>query len=265
MKHTLSFLLAVTICACGSTNYAFVPANGPSASLDGRPAAGYAIGAQPPTGDLRVASWGVEDLSPNDGSGQTISALHVRVLVTNPGGPAWTLDTREQGMSLQGRGSSTPAFATANPGDGSSPPVLTIAPQSTRLVDLFFPLPDDAQSPGSIPAFETTTRIHVGAALIAQVTPFARIETDDVDTYQPVGTYAYWDSPFWYNPTYIGFRGVVALPPAYWGHPVFAHPYRWSRPGYYRGGAPRGGFHGGGGFRGGGGFHGGGGHGGGHR
>jgi len=166
-------------------------------------------------------------------------------------------------MSLQGRGSSTPAFATASPGDGS-PPVLTIAPQATRIVDLFFPLPVDAQSPGSIPAFETTTRFHVGAALVAQVTPFARIETDEVDTYEPVSGYAYWDSPYSYNTTYVGFRGVAVLPPAYWGHPVFAHPYRWSRPGYYRGGAPRGGFRGGGGFHGGGG-HGGGGHGGGHR
>ena len=130
--------------------------------------------------------------------------------------------------------------------------------------DLFFPLPVDAQSPGSIPAFETTTRFHVGAALVAQVTPFARIETDEVDTYEPVSGYAYWDSPYSYNTTYVGFRGVAVLPPAYWGHPVFAHPYRWSRPGYYRGGAPRGGFRGGGGFHGGGG-HGGGGHGGGHR
>ncbi|HEX7601891.1 MAG TPA: hypothetical protein VF316_09815, partial [Polyangiaceae bacterium] len=227
MKRMLELLLvAVTVSACGATEYAFVPANGPTASLDGRPAAGYSIGAQPPTGDLRVASYGVEELGPNDASGQGVAALHIRVLVTNPGPQGWTLDTREQGMSLQGRGSSTPAFATASPGDGS-PPVLTIAPQATRIVDLFFPLPADAQSPGSIPAFETTTRFHVGAALVAQVTPFARIETDEVGTYEPVGGYAYWDSPYWYNTTYVGFRGVAVLPPAYWGHPVFAHPYRW--------------------------------------
>lgn len=270
MKRMLELLWIVfTLAACGSTDYAFVPANGPSASLDGRPAAGYAIGARAPTGDLRVASFGIEDLSPNDAPDQHLAALHLRVLVTNPGPERWTLDTREQGLTLRGRGSSTPAFATANPGDGSSPPLLTIAPQSTRVVDLFFPLPQDAQSPESIPAFATTTRIHVGAALVAQATPFERIETDDVqDTYEPVGgSYAYWDSPFWYDPGYIGFGGVVMLPRAYWGHPVFAHPYRpyrWSRPGFYRG-APRGGGFRGGGFRGGGGFHGGGSHGGGHR
>jgi hypothetical protein len=270
MKRVPLLLVALAAAACGTTNYAFVPAAGATAALYGHPAADYPIPAQAPQGDLRVASYGLEPLTPSNAPDEQLAALHIRVLVSNAAGQAgWTFDTREQEIVLAGRGTSTPAFASASPGDGSAPPVLTIPPRSTRIVDLFFPLPPEMQAAEAIPAFQTTARVHTDAGLVAETTPFARVEADEAYEYaaEPYPDYAYWDSPFWYNTTYVGFYGVARLPPVYWGRPVFVRPYGWGRPGYYRGGyGYRGGFHGGGGgfHGGGGGFHGGGGHGG-HR
>ncbi len=268
MNRILGLLLGCALAAC-SPGYGFVPAQGASSSLNGRPAVSYAIVPQANRGELRVATIGIEPLTPNNAPDQQLAALHVRMVVSNTtGAQAWTFDTREQELMMSDRGKSTPAFATANAGDGSAPPVLTIAPRSSRVVDLFFPLPNDAQDINSIASFETTARIHCDAGVAAVSTPFTRAELDD--TYVEDGTidYAYWDSPFWYNPTYVGFRGVVVAP-VYWGHPTFVRPYGWGSRGYtYRGGGGHfggGGFYRAGGGHFGGGHRGGGGRGGGHR
>ena len=268
MIRIQGLLLVAALGAC-SPGYAFVPAQGASSSLNGRPAVSYAIVPQSPRGELRVATIGIEPLTPNNAPDQQLAALHVRMVVSNTtGAQAWTFDTREQELTMSDRGKSTPAFATANAGDGSAPPVLTIAPRSSRVVDLFFPLPSDAQDIDAIGSFETTARIHCDAGVAAVSTPFTRAELDDTYAEDGAVDYAYWDNPFWYNPTYAGFRGVV-IAPVYWGHPTFVRPYSWGSPGYaHHGGVGvGGGFGGGGTFGGGGGFYrpGGGTFGGGHR
>jgi hypothetical protein len=269
--------------ACSAT-YAFVPATHATSSLYGHAAADYAIPPQSPHGQLRVASYGVEPLSPAESPDEEVAALHVRVSVSNTGAHDWTVDTREQQVRLEGHATSTPAFSTASPGT-SAPPVLSIAPQTTRLVDLFFPLPEDMQTASTLPAFQVTSTVHTDAGPVSETTPFARIETDADSPYAQdysapqadydpaLYGYDYWDSPFYYNPTFIGFYGGIA-PRGYWGRPFYARGWGWGGPGYYhgwhagfrggyRGGPPPGGFRGGG-FHGGGGGGGHGGHGG-HR
>jgi uncharacterized membrane protein YgcG len=275
-------LVALTTTACGAT-YTYVPAtNAPPASLYGHPAADYAIPPQAPRGDLRIASYGIEPLSPEGGDDESVGSLHIRLAITNKSDQPWTIDTREQQAALEGHATSTPAFASASRGTGS-PPLVTVAPNTTRLVDVFFPLPEDMQKASAVPAFRFTSTVHTDAGPVSETTPFDRVETDgdsavaaddsapqaeyDPDAYG----YDYWDAPFYYNPTFIGFYGGV-YPRGYWGRPFYARGWGWGRPGYYhggyRGGVYRGGFHGGarGGFHGGGGGRGGGGgHGGGHR
>lgn len=265
--NRLAALLLVAVTGCASS-YAFVPAQGATSTLNGRPAVNYALVPQAQRGEFRVATIGIEPLTPNNAPDQQLAALHVRVVVSNTTGQqTWSFDTREQELAMSGRGTSTPAFATAGPGDGSTPPVLTIAPKTSRVVDLFFPLPSDAQDTDSIGSFETTARVHCDAGIATITTPFTRAELDDTYVEDPTLDYGYWDSPFWYNTTYVGFRGVVVAP-VYWGHPMFVRPYGWGRPGYvYRGGGHwgGGGFYRGGGGHWGGGHHGGGGGRGGHR
>jgi hypothetical protein len=278
--------LGLTASACSATTYAYVPAtSAPPASLYGHPAADYAIPPQAPQGDLKVASYGVEALSPGNSDDEAVGALHLRISINNRSTTAWTLDTREQQAFVDGLATSTPAFASASPGTGS-PPLVTIAPNSTRLVDVFFPLPEELQGASSVPGFRFTATVHTPAGPVYEVTPFARVETDTdsayvADTSSPqaeydpyVYGYDYWDSPFYYNPTFVGFYGGV-YPRGYWGRPWYARGSGWGRPGYYHGyyrgggqfrGGYRGGYHGAYGGGGHGGGHGGGGHGGGgHR
>ena len=259
MKIPAAIVLAFAVCAC-ETRYAYVPAAGPASVLDGRAAADYTVG-NPTEGAMRVAAYGVDPLTPTNAPEQRLDALHVRVVVSNTGAQPWTLDTREQSLTLGERGTSTPAFAVADRGDGSAAPVLTVPPRTTRTVDLFFPLPAGLASEADIPSFAATTRVHADVGLITQSTPFSRIE-DDGANYESRSDWAYWDSPFWTNRAYVGFGGVVVAP-VYWEHPVFYRPYGYGmgRPGWYgyRGGYHGGGYHGGG-FRGGGGHGGHGGH-----
>ncbi len=276
LRAFLLVLATLATTACGAT-YAFVPATNATSALYGHPATNYAIPPGSPSGDLRVASYGIEQLGTADESDQHVAALHVRVFVSNRSGQPWTFDTREQQMEIQGRATSTPAFASANPDAGSSPPTVIIGPGATRLVDLFFPLPDDMQEAEELPAFQFTSRILTEQGPVATTTPFERVEVDHAAAYAydysatpydynpAIYGYDYWDFPFWYNPVYVGFRGVRF--PGYRGHPFFARGRGWGRPGYYHGPA-HGAYHGGGGFHGGGGYgggrgggHGGGGHG----
>ena len=258
---------ALALTACSAT-YAFVPATNATSAIYGHAATDYAIPPQSPQGSLRVASYGIEPLSAREAPDESIGALHVRVLVSDMSPQPWTFDIREQRLSIPGRPTSTPAFASASPAAGSSPPLVTIAPNTTRLVDLFFPLPPDMQEASDVPAFELTSRVGTDQGVVSETTPFARIEVDRDSPYAAddsapqaeydpnVYGYDYWDTPFWYNPGYVGFYGGIGLPGPYpwWRHPVFARGRGWGRPGYYHGGF-RGGFHGG--FHGGGGGHGG--------
>ena len=268
VKQIGIFLAACSVTACGSGVYAFVPAGSATSQVYGHSAAQYAIPPQSPHGAISVASYGVEPVSPGDAPDASMSALHIRVQISNTSAQPWTFETPEQQIVIAERGSSTPAFASAGPG-GSGPPSVSIAPQSTRIVDLFFPLPDDMQQSSAIPGFQLTSHVHTDAGIVAETTPFERLEVDDDSAYAydnsaPQGAYLpyaygydYWDTPFWYNPGYVGFYGVHF---GYWGHPIFARGRGWGRPGYYHGGFHPA-YHG----RGGGGFHGGGGHGGGRR
>lgn len=237
-------LAAVVATAACTTTYAFVPATSATTSLYGYPAAEYPIPPQAPHGSLRVAAYGVEPLSPAEAPDESVASLHVRVFVSNTSGQAWTLDTREQQATLEGHATSTPAFATASPG-GSSPPVVTIDPSSSRTVDLFFLLPEGMQTASTLPAFQFTATVHTDAGPVSETTPFERVEVDDTRyAYYYAGPYAgydpwlygyeYWDWPFYFNPGFVAFYGGH-YPYRYWGHPFYAHGPGWGRPGYYHG------------------------------
>jgi hypothetical protein len=272
--------LTCAVSACTSTQYAFVPATPTTTTLYEHAAADYPIPVDAPHGDLRVASYGFEALASADAPDQRLSTLHLRLFVANSSAEPWSLDTREQQLVIDGHGTSTPAFATASPDPlGNKPPVVNIAVAGSRLIDLFFPLPEDMAGASALPAFELTSKLQTDAGLVTETTPFERVVTDahsayaydysaeqtpeyDPDAYG----YDYWDAPFWYNPGYVGFYGGVLFPPAFRGGAVYGRGVGWGHSGYYHGAAGPG-FHGGagrgGGGRGGGG-HGGGGHGGGH-
>jgi len=282
-----TLLVAATGCAA---HYAYVP-QPPTTSVQtfGRDAALYEIPAQSPHGELRVISYGIEQLAagdpddPQSADAPAFSTLHVRVVVSNTGQKPWTLDTREQQIVLEGHGASAVAFAAADrEGNASQPPLVKIFFGETRIADLFYALPPDVQKPDVLPGFRAITKIHTdGVAadgtpaddvVTLEQTDFARTEVSawsayamdesgPQDVYDPDQYgYDYWDDPFWFNAGFVGFAGV----PHGWSGRVYARGTGFGRRNYYHG-------HGSGGGRNhgparGGGGHGGGGHGGGgHR
>jgi hypothetical protein len=260
-RNLLGPSLALLLAGCASSEYAYVPARAPTAQVGGRVAADYPIPAQSPKGQLRVLSYGVVSAGTDTGESAR-PAMHVRLVVTNSSARPWSLDTREQRVTVAGQAATGVAFASASPG-GSQPPVIDVGPGKSRTLDLFFPVtpePDDSAS--ALPEFDLNWQLNTGEAIFVGDTQFDRTEVSGQGEEQQAyvaGPYDYcadyyWCGPYWYNPIYPywGFGvGAVVIGPRWWGghyyvHGGYAH-------GYYHGGAYHGGFHGGG-------FHGGGGH-----
>jgi hypothetical protein len=247
----LATLLAATGCA---SQYAYVPTTNATATIHGKIAADYPIPPNAPQGDLRIASYGITDVSPNAAPRESLRALHLRVALANDSAATWTFDTRQQSIDLSGRGPLAPAFSSASP--GTPPPLVTVEPNGKRVVDLFFVLPPDLQHADAIPEFDALWSVTTGAGPIAERTPFERllIEPDyGYYDYWDYGPDYYWGGPYWVNPAfalygypYGYFAGGIAIhrAPRFWQG---GHPWHGGHGGYahggFHGGAPHGGGH----------------------
>lgn len=208
--------LAILVSAACAPAYAYAPITSAPVTLDGQPAADYPIPQERPTGDVRVASFGFVDLgakgAPRD-EAHSLHALHLRMVVSNNSRKPWTLDTRQQRVDLRGRGRSLPAFASADA--GTPPPMIAIAAGGRRVVDLFFPLPPDEQSPAKLPEFDAVFAITTDAGAVSGVASFDRIVVRPAATRDDYGSDYWWGPPYWYDPAYqsIWFGDVSNLPP----------------------------------------------------
>jgi hypothetical protein len=146
---------------------------------------------------VQLASYGVVDVRTAAGYAPPVHALHVRIITHDPEATPWTLDVREQRIEMKDYGEMTPALAAANP--GTPPPVVTIAPHQTRVVDLFYLLPADLQRATAVPSFELLSSIHAGDRVIAARTPYARLAAEPVQFER----YDYgrddWAPPYWHE------------------------------------------------------------------
>src|ERR1700676_4190618 len=69
-----------------------------------------------PRGDVTLVSYGIVDIAPRGSEGEALRGLHLRATLINDGHREWTFDTRDQRVSLDGYGTSAPAFASASSG-----------------------------------------------------------------------------------------------------------------------------------------------------
>jgi hypothetical protein len=76
--RSVGLILAASIAAACSDTYAFVPARNATSTIYGHAAAEYPIPPQSPHGEVRVASYGIEQLAPGNASDQSLGALHIR-------------------------------------------------------------------------------------------------------------------------------------------------------------------------------------------
>lgn len=205
MRRLLTLCL-VGVAGCGAKYY-YEPAEQATARVAGYPAARYAEPPERPTGDVRVATFGIVDV--DVGAEDRVPSLHVRLVVSKEGGTApWTLDTREIRVHLANRAPITPSF-TSSSADGL--PSIQVAPGQKLTVDAFFPLPADLRRARDLPHFDVSWVIETEARRIAERTPFERIR---IEPYPEPGFY-YGRYGYGYGP---GFA------PYWWYDPVYAYP-----------------------------------------
>jgi hypothetical protein len=233
----LSIALVALLAAPGcEPQYAYVPVTNATV-IAGHVAADYPIPKEAPRGDVRLASYGIADLGSTRDKDDHVRALHLRVTLIDNGDRAWTMDTREQLVDLDGYGQSIAAYASANA--GSAPPSITVSPMGKRVVDLFFPLPQELQRAERLPTFDVVWKVHADKD-ISERTPFERISVEPPAAYDPIYDYGadyYWGPPYYYDPLY-GNRGYYRGAARFGGHPVYIH--RSTTPGTF---APHAGGH----------------------
>lgn len=201
MRRVAVLLATGGFLAC-SPQYTYVPLTSATSSIDGQLASDYPIPPQAPQGDVRIASFGMTNITAPATPLEKIRAVHLRMIVANNSDAAWQVDTREQRLDLSGYGPSVPAFASASP--GSPPPVITVPPAGKRTVDLFFPLPPNEQHASAVPSFDALWQVKTGTEVVTERTPFERLRVEPAPSYYDYGGDYWWGPPYWYNPDYVG-------------------------------------------------------------
>jgi hypothetical protein len=214
--------VVATVVGCASRSV-YVPATNATATVQGRPAAQYSVPPEAPQGDVRIASFGMSSVAPQNQPNQTLRALHLRVVLSDNGATPWTFDTRDQRVDVNNRGEISPAFAAAD--SGEPPPVVVVEPSRERVVDLLFLLPPDYQKADALPDFDALWRVNTGSGVISERTPFERLVVQTTTYASPVheeghATGGNQPAAYWTNPA-LSYEG---LPQGYYDAGVVVHP-----------------------------------------
>jgi hypothetical protein len=143
------------------------------------------------------------------------------MIVANNSDKPWTVDTREQRMTLADRGESRAAYASADA--GAPPPVVIASPGGKRTVDLYFPLPHEMSEASELPSFDVIWTVQTDARVVTERTSFERVKLE------PAPAAEHWGyagvMPYWYDPYYpYGAWPGAVLPPVYVERPVIIRP-----------------------------------------
>lgn len=195
-------LLAVAGCA---HDYAYWPA-GLGAGYG--PAARYPFPPALPRGEVYVTSFGFTsmDVAP----GHSIEALHARLALVNGGPDTWTIDGRQQLLSVRhDMPPIAPAYINT---DGAAGPTYAVTAGDRRIVDLYFPAPAGLDKPKTLSWFELAWRVQVGEQTIAQRTVFQRFDKAG-EAREPYPDYVFvglaWGGAWWYGPAFSYARPPV--------------------------------------------------------
>lgn len=174
MKLSLltSILAAVALSACAPTRYSYAPVTTTSAELAGASAAVYGMPPGAPSGDVRIAMLGVTSMGPIGTHEVGTDAIHLALAVSNRSDEAWTVDPSEQHLTLTLKRQRSEIYATSS--DAARSSTVVVLPRSTRMIDLYFPLPIQFQKEDAPPPFEVVWTVHAGGRAVTQRTPFQR-------------------------------------------------------------------------------------------
>jgi hypothetical protein len=191
--------LALAVLVAGCNDYIYQPEENATAQMRGMTAAKYDVPPGHPEGDVRIASYGVAKVTPQNAPGTFMRAMHVRMVIENNSAQPWTVNTQRLRAEVRGAQAVSPAIVRA---DVQGLPVVTVEPHGKRTLDLFFPLPPLAQKARKIPAFDFTWQIEANGQTVAERTPFERL---NILPYYYAGPYwgPYgWGAFGWYGPAW---------------------------------------------------------------
>lgn len=200
--------LAMGLGACAHEYY-YQPAERDLVSVQGFAAARYPVPPERPDGEVRLATFGMQDLRPSAG-GSPMPALHVRLVVTNNGDPTpWRMDTRQVLIDIAGEGSSPAVYVNS---DAGGLPEITVARGEQRTIDFFFPVPGNMHRDAAVPRFDVKWQVATGTRPVAQRTPFERFDTPPPPPPGPRVAVAFAWGPFWWFDPFYPRVGVFVHP-----------------------------------------------------
>lgn len=204
--------LGLALVLAGCNEYVYRPEENATAQMRGHTAARYDIPKENPQGDVRVASYGIVKVTTEREPKQKTRMMHVRMVIENNSTSPWEVDTRELRVDVHGAGQVAPAFVRS---DVQGLPMVDVPPRGKRTLDLFFPLPPEAQKARKLPEFDFTWQVRTPEKVVAERTPFERLEV--VPYYAAYGPYWGWGwGPYgWYSP-YFGPAMTIGYPGWYW-------------------------------------------------
>jgi hypothetical protein len=200
MKRRSSSPLALAfLVGCASTTYVFTP-QGPLRWSNGYPSTTAQVPPEAPQGKVELASFGITDLAP-EGAG-AISALHVRIAITNEGDATpWQVTTTDQLVEIAGEGRSKPFFVNS---DQQTLPTISIGQRQRRVLDLYYPLPSTISDIEQLPAFELLWTVSTPSRPYSSRTRFVRLERDEPEVRAHFVVFSGWGPYWWYDPFYPG-------------------------------------------------------------
>jgi hypothetical protein len=173
MKLSLAAVIAaVALWGCAPTRYSYAPVTTTSADLEGASAAVYGMPPEAPRGDVRIAMLGVSSISAIGTQESKSDAIHLALSVSNRSDETWTVDPSEQRVSVTLKRQRSELYATT--GDGRSTTVVSVLPRSTKVINLYFPLPIQFRREDAPPPFDVVWTVHAGGRAVTQRTPFQR-------------------------------------------------------------------------------------------
>jgi hypothetical protein len=194
----------------------------------------YDVPTSSPHGQVAISSFGVSELQVGEQQQQQpIRFLQLRMKVTNKDDTQpWTVDVRQQLLSLPNEGQSQPAFINV---DQRDLPNLTVPVGQTRTIDLYYALPQTLQAATQpVPASELIWHVQASGQTIAERTSIGEQKPQQVAGANPPVSELYSEeSPpsyeYSYDAGYYGWGLGFGWGPVWWFNPflptvAFAHP-----------------------------------------
>jgi hypothetical protein len=207
-----SAIASAALFGCSSDKYLYTPAEQANATLRGLPAGRYQLPPERPLGTVIVASPGVVQLK-FEGNVKTRMLSARMVISNNQDDTPWRIDTREVRAIIAGIGEAAPAYVNT---ETKGLPIIEVPRGEKRTLDLFFPLPPNAQDAKHVPEFDLTWEVQTSVRAVAERTPFARLELEPAFA-EPY--YSGWGfAGFWWHDPFVPWPGWAIGSPIYWNY-----------------------------------------------